>query len=305
MKNYLWVINQIIVLTFLLIGIDTSVKFIGFLTAHGIVVFLTFQILVNLTLTDSYLKSIISKRLLLSFILISIIPLIGPTGALLIGIMLKTYPVRAVPVEEFLKISRFNLETYPLLFVKNPEFNPRKAINQLIAGVLPFHDALHIIYIVSKFEWSIYKTRLLKLFLKYSPHPSVTIEVSRLLADKMNELLDRIDTLERVFPKPYAELAGLYYEFYELDLAGRMGGFYLEKACEYIKEAIKKNPDNVDLLIMGIKYHIEKFALKEAEELILQALKLAEQDKEKFTEIERLSYLVRTFKQGKLIQNEL
>ena len=305
MKNYLWAINQIIVLILLLKGIDTPTKFMGFLTAHGIVVFLTFQILVNLILTDRYLKSIISKRLLSSFILISVIPLIGPAGSLLIGIMLKAYPVRAVPVEEFLKINRFNLETYPLLFVKNPEFNPRRVISQLIAGVLPFHDALHIIYIISEFEWSIYKTRLLKLFLKYSPHPSVTIEVSRLLADKMNELLDRIDALERVSPKPYAELAELYYEFYELDLAGRMGDFYLEKACEYIKEAIKENPDDLELLIMGIKYYIEKFALKESEEFILQARKLAEKDKERFTEIERLSYIVETFKQGRLIQDEI
>jgi hypothetical protein len=272
-----WSINQLIVLAFLLTNISSVPAFMGFMVAHGIVIFLTFQMLVGMAFSDAYLRKIMGKSLIIVLILMSVVPLVGPAGSLMTAFVLKLYPVRAKAKEEFIKVNFFTLESFPLTFVENPSFSPQKILIYLIHGLLPFDEAMHALKLISTLQWSPYKTRLLQLFLEYSRHPSVTLEASRILNEKRNELLERISTLESLPQKPLAELATLYHELYFLSLTDPwLGFFYLKRACAYIDGALKDDPQNLSLLLQAIKYHLEKRDLKQAENLLKTAFKLAE-----------------------------
>jgi hypothetical protein len=272
-----WSINQLIVLAFLMTNLSSVPAFMGFMVAHGIVIFLTFQMLVGMAFSDAYLRKIMGKSLIIVLILMSVVPLVGPAGSLMSAFALKLYPVRAKAKEEFIKVNFFTLESFPLTFVENPSFSPQKILIYLIHGLLPFDEAMHALKLISTLQWSPYKTRLIQLFLEYSRHPSVTLEASRILNEKRNELLERISALESHPQKPLAELATLYHELYFLSLTDPwLGFFYLKRACAYIDGALKDDPQNLSLLLQAIKYHLEKRDLKQAESLLKTAFKLAE-----------------------------
>ncbi len=294
-----WSVNQIIVLFFLLTNINTVPAFMGFIVAHGMVIFLTFQILVGMTFSDAYLKKIMGKSIIIVLILMSVVPLVGPAGSLMTAFVLKFYPVRAKAKEEFFKVNFFTLESFPLTFVENPSFSPQKILIYLIHGLLPFDEAMHALKLISTLQWSPYKTRLLQLFLEYSWHPSVILEASRILNEKRNELLGRISILESLPQKPLVELATLYHEIYFLSLTDPwLGFFYLKRACAYIDGALKDDPQNLSLLLQAIKYHLEKKDLKEAESLLKTAFELAEDNWEVMATLKSYRHELNRYQMG-------
>ncbi len=54
-----------------------------------------------------------------------------------------------------------------------------------------------------------------------------------------------------------------------------MGKFYLDRACEYIEQALSDKPNELDLYNLAVRFSLENKEVEKAEEYILKARDIA------------------------------
>jgi len=269
---WLLIINEFFLLALLLTGIDTWYKFIAFTISHGMCVLFTYQIILAFTITNNKLKHTLDKSILLLIIIISLIPLVGPAGIIMFIYILMLYPIKPIPHEKYDKIDLFSIESIPGSDELKTITHPQKFIIELIFNKLDINQQNYILNIINSLRWTPYKTRFLQLFLDYSTYPSIILEASRIINEKKDNILQKIEIYENSSNETSFQLATLYHEIYYLCLVDPMlGHFYLEKACRYCDLALESDPKNPDIIDCAIRYNLKFGNIKKAEKLLQTA----------------------------------
>ncbi len=235
------------------------------LVYHALCTFFSFRFFQGETSRSVTFKETFSSEFTKTLLLIGIIPVSGSVGLLTTGLIFKFYPVDPLPIEEFELLDQSYMETYAKGLKEYSFFNINPG--SIIHNEISFEEASWNLQTLDHLEWFPYKTKFLQLFLEYSQHPSIIVEASRIINHKKDTIIKKIRQLDG--EKDYFSLAELNHEIYHLCLVcPPLDKFYLDKACTFILEALKKNDADTEIYHYAIKYHLQNNMVEIAEKLL-------------------------------------